>query len=321
MSDAAENARIRSLRPPKPAVDPWRPHDVVLEGERDSGGITRSSMTVFLSGSECPFTCVYCDLWQYTLDRPTPPGAIPRQLEIALASIGEQPVPDAIKLYNASNFFEPRAVPTEDLETIAGQLRAFQKVTVECHPRLVGPPCLRFAELLRGDLEIAMGLETIHPVALPRLNKEMTLTDFEVAVELLREGGVGARAFVLLSPPFVPADESVEWTLRSVDFALDRGVDVVSIIPMRMGAGEMERLAAAGLFEPPTLKMFDAALAAALALSKGVVLADLWDIEAIRGCGTCRGRRIKNLKTMNQTGVPVSPPSCPSCGDARRGGE
>ena len=79
------------LRPPKPQVDPWRPLDVLVEEERWSPmARMRRSMTVFLAGSECPFTCVFCDLWQYTLDEPTPPGAIPQQLEIAL--VAEVPI-------------------------------------------------------------------------------------------------------------------------------------------------------------------------------------------------------------------------------------
>lgn len=320
MSNAAESTRIRSLRPPKPPVDPWRPLDVLVEDERGADGTSKPSMTVFLAGSECPFTCVYCDLWQYTLDGATPSGAIPKQLEMALAEVDPQAIPDSIKLYNASNFFDPRAVPPEDLELIAAQLSGFRQVTVECHPRLVGERCWQFAEQVAGDLEVAMGLETIHPDALPRLNKQMTLGDFETALSLLSDHEVGARAFVLLSPPFIPAEESVDWTIRTVEFALQQGVDVVSIIPTRPGSGELARLGAAGLFDPPTLEMLERAMHESLTSAEGVVQVDLWDVESMRGCGSCRSDRIENLRQMNRTGISSSLVTCDRCSTVSRGG-
>ena len=278
-------------------------------------------MTVFLAGSECPFTCVYCDLWQYTLDGPTPSGAIPRQLEVALAEVDPQALPSSIKLYNASNFFDPRAVPHEDLAIVASQLSGFRQVTVECHPRLVGEPCLQFARQIAGELEVAMGLETIHPDALPRLNKQMTLTDFEAALHLLTDHEVGARAFALLSPPFVPAEESVDWTIRTVEYALNQGVGVVSVIPTRPGSGEMARLGAAGLFEPPTLEMLEQVMMGSLAVTEGIVLADLWDVETMRGCDECRGHRIANLRQINRTGLAGPSVHCGHCSPAKQGGE
>lgn len=270
-------------------------------------------MTVFLAGSECPFTCVFCDLWQYTLDEPTPPGAIPRQLEIALESMGSDAVAESIKLYNASNFFDTNAVPPQDLEVIAAQLAGFRRVTVECHPRLVNASCIRFAERLDGALEVAMGLETIHPQAWSRLNKQMTLQDFADAAERLQDNGIGVRAFVLLSPPFVPARESVEWTVRSVRFALERGVDVVAVIPARGGNGALERLGEQGLFKAPTLAMLEEAMMRALVSARGVVLADLWDAEKLSACPACQQARLQHLRDMNRTGVAGSGLDCPRC--------
>lgn len=320
MSDAAESARIRALRPQKSPVDPWHPLDVQVESERRADGRLGKWVTVFLAGSECPFTCVFCDLWQYTFDEPTPAGAIPRQLEIALESVERDPAVDSIKLYNASNFFDKNAVPSQDLETIADQLAGFQRVTVECHPRLVGDSCLRFAARLDGELEVAMGLETVHPDAISRFYKQMDLDDFVAATEMMRDAGISVRAFVLLSPPFVPRRESVEWTVRTVDFALTNGVGVVSVIPVRGGKGEMERLGALGLFEPPTLEMLEEAMTRALALRGGVVLADLWDLETFSACPVCRDARLARLREMNLTGKIGSAMDCANCG-AGTGGD
>ena len=313
MDDAADSARIRSQRPAKSKVDPWRPLDVLVEVERDTSCQLRPSITVFLAGSECPFTCVFCDLWRFTIDEPTPVGAIPRQLEIALGSLEPDGVADSIKLYNASNFFERNAVPPQDLAAIAERLSSFRRVIVECHPRLVGDSCLRFAEMLTGRLEVAMGLETIHPIAQIGLNKQMTLDDFARAAKRLQDNGIGVRAFTLLSPPFVPARESVDWTVRTVRFAFEEGVTVVSIIPIRGGNGEMERLAELGLFVPPTLALLEEAMVRAVDTAGGVVLADLWDVERMAGCPICQEARVAHLVEMNRTGVVDSLVDCSAC--------
>src|SRR2546427_1182082 len=131
-------------RPPRSTLFPyttlfrsWQPHGTVLEEERTAAGAVERAVTVFLAGAECPFTCSFCDLWRWTLEGPTPVGALPLQLDRALADLPAN-VPDRLKLYNASNFFDRRAVPPEDLPRIAELARAFAAVTVESHANMIG---------------------------------------------------------------------------------------------------------------------------------------------------------------------------------------
>jgi archaeosine synthase beta-subunit len=302
--------RVRALRPPKPWIDPWRPIDVLREEERLPDGRRVPAWTVFLTGRECPFTCVFCDLWRFTLDLPTPPGAIPFQLREALGDAG--PGPDAVvKLYNASNFFDARAVPPEDDAEIARRVRPFARVVVESHPKLVGERCLRFAERLDGTLQVAMGLETVHPQALPRLGKKATLGDFRMAAARLADYGVEMRAFVLIGAPFVPVAETVEWIERSTALAFDHGAVHVSLIPVRGGNGEMERLERAGDFTPPTLARVEEAFERCLAL--GTVTVDTWDLERFADCASCSSERIARLARINLSGSPEPPVACPDC--------
>lgn len=301
---------MRALRPPRPTIDAWRPLGHQVEDERTPAGTART-LTVFLAGAECPFACVFCDLWRRTTDAPTPAGALPYQLRVALASVHGE-APRRVKLYNASNFFEARAVPTADLPVIASLVADFEVVTVECHPRLVlaGDVCEAFAASLRGRLEVAMGLETVHPDASARLGKQMAVADFDAACARLRARGLGIRAFVLLGAPFVPASEAVDWTVRSVEHALARGADVVSIIPVRGGNGALDRLAAEGTFTTPTLRQLEDALGAALLLGPGVVLADLWDADRLAACDLCLTPRLERLARMNARGVLEPRVSC-----------
>ena len=152
-------------------------------------------------------------------------------------------------------------------------------------------------------LEVAMGLETVHPHALERLNKGMTLDDFARAADVLRRSDVDLRAFVLVQPPFTPPEESVHWALRSLDFAREQGTRFVAFIPTRGGNGAMEALAAAGDFTPPRLSTLEEVLDRAVedASSRGgpVVVADLWDLERFSDCPNCFAARAARLRRMN----------------------
>jgi hypothetical protein len=311
----AERRRGRLREPPAP----WRPVDVLEEDERDTDGRLRRWLTVFLAGAECPFGCVFCDLWRHTLDGPTPPGALPAQVRLAR---GGHPGPfHGLKLYNASNLFEPRAAPPRDDTALAGAVAGVRTVVAECHPRLVGGRCLAFAGLLadRGvRLEVAMGLETVHPEALPRLGKAMDLPLFDRACDTLLAAGCGVRAFVLVGAPFVPPQDSVDWAVRSAAHALARGATHVSLIPVRGGTPEMAALAAAGCWTPPTLADLDAALDRSLAAAPPgtVVTADLWDLDRFARCAECFDDRRARLERLNRTGRAEPRAECGRCGGA-----
>ena len=313
MQPLSEDARIRSLRPPKPAVDAWKAHGSVIEPERRPDGTLEQTLTVFLSGAECPFTCSFCDLWRYTIDGPTPRGALPHQIADTLATV-ERPAPQRIKLYNASNFFDRRAVPPEDLPLIAKLCAPFAGVTVESHVNTVGATALGFADMLPGRLEVAIGLETVHPAAMGTINKRLELGRFERAVEFLRERGIDVRVFVLLGAPYVPATESVEWTVRTVERAASAGASTVAIIPVRGGNGEIERLRLAGEFIPPTLTELELVFDQCLPRHDCVVAVDLWDVERLQQCTTCSAARAERLRRMNLAQRIEARVACDVCG-------
>jgi radical SAM enzyme (TIGR01210 family) len=251
---AARDRFVIDLRAPRPAQDPWRYQNILIEDEPTERGDTARVGTIFLTGRECPWRCAMCDLWRGTTRADTPDGAIPAQIRAARRQWRDAgDVISRLKLYNASNFFDPRAVPPGDYGDIVEASEDVEQVIVESHPSLIGERVERFLDALNGRrLEVAMGLETVHPSALDALNKRMTTDDFANAANTLRRLGVSLRAFVLIAPPFVPRNEQDDWLLATVAFAEDCGATVISLIPTRAGNGAMEALSAQKLFLEPT---------------------------------------------------------------------
>jgi radical SAM enzyme (TIGR01210 family) len=265
-----------------------------------------------------------CDLWKNTLEAPTPKGAIPAQVRFALERL---PPAHVLKLYNAGSFFDRSAIPREDHEEIASLVRGFERVVVECHPALVGDSSLRFRDLLGGPrLEVALGLETTNEEILGRLNKGMTVADFENASAFLAAHAIRIRSFVLVGLPFLRKEEWADATRASIDLSFQAGAEVVSLIPTRLGNGAMEELQRQGQFESPALSDLEGAIEDFLegeegnAPPAGLVLADLWNADALGAPSCCGPVRIERLRSMNLLQRNLSFPSCPSCLSSSRTG-
>jgi archaeosine synthase beta-subunit len=305
-----DDARILSMRPAKNVVDPAKPYAFLVEPERTRAGSVEDTAVIFLTNRECPFRCLMCDLWKNTTDQRVPDGAIAGQIEYALARL---PPARHIKLYNAGNFFDAQAIPRAEWPHIAELLDPFQTVIIESHPLLIGPSCLAFRDMLRPALQVAMGLETVHPDVLPRLNKRMTLANFQEAARFLSNQDIAVRAFILLRPPFLGEEEGVHWAKESLRFAFDSGVECCVVIPTRPGEGALEELQRQGHFAPPRLESLEEVHDHGIGLKRGRVFVDLWDVERFYSCPRCGPARAERMRSMNLTQQPAPAVVC-SCG-------
>lgn len=292
-----DNRFVRTFRGEKNIVDATVPYHYLHESERQKDGQIKKVNTIFLTNSECPFSCVMCDLWKNTLDYPTPKGAIPLQIEKALSDL-----PDAtiIKLYNSGNFFDKRAIPQSDYKAIADLLSGYELVIVENHPKLTGSFISEFNSMLEGRLEIAMGIETLHPVVLQKLNKNFTQTDVEKAALFLNNIDVDMRAFLLLNPPFLTdRKENETWILKSQDTLFDLGFSACTLIPTRTGNGIMEKLKEEGHYQAPDLESLERVFEESLKRNRGRIFADTWDLSLFSTCDLCLNSRIERIERMN----------------------
>jgi radical SAM enzyme (TIGR01210 family) len=307
---SARDKWILTQRSARAVLNPREPNGFFHEDERSADAEIVAVNTILLTNRECPFRCVMCDLWRNTLTESIPIGAIPEQIDFALERL---PRGRVVKLYNSGSFFDPKAIPVEDYEAIATRLRGYERVIVECHPALVGEPCLRFRDMLHGRLEVAMGLETAHEGALRKLNKHMTLGQFAAAADFLQHNGIDTRAFILVQPPFIVRKQALYWAERSVEFAFDCSATAATLIPTRGGNGAMEALALEGLFEPPALSVLESAVRSGLRLGRGRVFADLWNVSPATECPSCFDARLERLRMMNLTQKILAAVRCDQC--------
>jgi archaeosine synthase beta-subunit len=293
-----DDSRIVSLRGRKNTVDPRKPYGWLVEKERTRSGNIEDTGIIFLTNRECTFHCLMCDLWKNTTDYTVAIGDIPHQIEWALQ---QMPGIKHLKLYNSGSFFDKRAIPEEDYPVIASLLKNIETVIVECHPKLINEKSLRFRDMLQPELQISMGLETVNEGLLRKLNKQMSVEDFGKAAGFLSNNEISTRAFILLRPPGLDESEGILWAQKSIDYAFNSGVECCTVIPVRGGNGIMELLMQKGEFNLPDIQSLEKVLEYGIALHKGRVFADTWDLGLFSKCEICIDKRTNRLIEMNLT--------------------
>lgn len=252
-----------------------QPYLVLEELEPVVGGGQACSTTVFLTASSCPVGCKMCDLHRFTLGTPTPPGAIPRQIDVALRG---RPRSEWLKLYNSGNFFDPRSIPPEDYPAIAARCEGYARVVIENHPKVGSERLLRFRDQLGSQLEVAVGLETVQPRWLAKLGKQMTRDQFDRFAHWLRRQGVDLRVFLIVGTPGILASEAIRWARLSLRHAITVSARHISLIPARAGEGwggtadQLPHLPIETLIELQRLALQDAD-------GRATVTIDLWDLD------------------------------------------
>ncbi len=278
-------------------LDPGIPYSFIHEQEPDVKGELQDVNTIFLTSKRCPYKCIMCDLGINTREENTLPGAIPQQIDYALSRLPQARV---MKLYNNGNFFDFKAVPPSDYTEIISRTKTYERIIVENQPKLCGKACLQFNDRLEGKLEVAMGLETIHPKVFPKLNKPFTIKDFSEACTFLKSNGIDIRVFLLLNPPYLTSPkENIEWTLRSIEFAFESGADCCSVIATRPGTSALKKLQKDGLYTLPDLQGLEEVFERALTGYKKRVFVDTWNIDFLSHCSHCFQERKQRLENMN----------------------
>lgn len=301
---------ILSYRGEKNQIKAREPYAFSREKERQPNGEIKDVITIFLSNSECIFRCLMCDLWKNTTEIPVAQGDIPNQIESALNQL---PPAKHIKLYNSGNFFDKHSIPPGDYPRIASLLSEFDTVIVECHPKLIDKDVIHFQKMITPELQVAVGLETVHTKVLERLNKRMNVGDFKRSIQFLADYEIQSRAFILLRPPFLTESEGVFWAKKSLEFAYESGVECCVIIPTRTGNGALDWLQKNDYYAPPAIRSLEQVIEYGIGSHpEKRTFADLWDLEKFSTCDHCYQKRKDRLGFMNlsQKNQPAIPCDC-----------
>lgn len=76
----------------------------------------------------------------------------------------------------------------------------------------------------------------------------------------------------------------------------------------------MEHLADEGHFSPPSARSLETVLQRGLAMKRGRVFVDLWDVEKFFHCDACRSERLARLDAANKSQRWIDRNPCPECG-------
>lgn len=170
------------------------------------------------------------------------------------------------------------AFPPDDYAEIAERCNRFDRVIVENHPKFGKSRLQSFLKLITCRFEIAVGLETVQPRWLGRLEKQMSRDDFSRYASEIACLGVDLRVFLILGVPGIDVVESVRWTRLSLRHAIACGARHVSIIPARSGHGwggkaeQLPEFPTALLAEVHEQLLQDSG-------GRAVVTLDLWDVS------------------------------------------
>ncbi len=124
-------------------------------------------------------------------------------------------------LYNAGNLLNESEMPFNALEKIClriSQNPHIKRISIESKPEYIDAEKLkRIAFILQGkEIEIGMGIETLNEKVRDLcINKPYSRRLLEKKVELMLNLGVIPKAYLLLKPPFLTEQESIDDFLSS----------------------------------------------------------------------------------------------------------
>jgi archaeosine synthase beta-subunit len=197
--------------------------------------------------------CSMCGYSKDTLGRSATPAELAEQLASALRRYAGEPY---VKVYTSGSFLDDREVDPESRRSIVGAFAGrAERLLFETLPEFVGPATIDpLRAAFGGTLEVALGLESTDPTVLAKyVHKSAAPADYLAAGDRVRSLGARAKAYLLLKPPYLTEDESIEDVVRSVAVAAPH-FDTLSVNPVHIQNGTVvEWLYHRGRYRPPWL--------------------------------------------------------------------
>ena len=249
--------------------------------------------------------CSMCGYSKDTLGRSATPDELAEQLARALSRYAGEPY---VKVYTSGSFLDDREVDpasrTAMVSAFSGRARRFLFETL---PEFVEPERIApLRDAFRGELEVALGLESTDPTVLGRfVNKGSPPSEYLAAADRLGALGVRRKAYLLLKPPYLTESEAVSDVERSIREAAPH-FDALSVNPVHIQNGTVvEWLYHRGRYRPPWLwSLVDVLRTGAAARGSSRLVSFPTAGGLARGphnCGSCDARVLAAIEEASLT--------------------
>jgi archaeosine synthase beta-subunit len=200
-------------------------------------GRMQKAMTLILRTRGCTWDyqhgCTMCGYFTDTAHAKVSEEQLIAQWRSAAAQYQGEEI---LKIYTGGNFLDPTEVMDGAQKTILEEAsQKFKLVIVENRPEYCTDARLVAHETMMkkngSHLMIALGLESSNDEVCDKaINKGYAFKEFAAAAQRCRAAGVGVKTYLLLKPPFLTEDETVEDIVQSIQDCAPHS-DIISVNP------------------------------------------------------------------------------------------
>lgn len=160
-----------------------------------------------------------------------------------------------LKIFTSGSFLDGKEVPPQNrAELLDMASHRFKQVIFETRPEYVRTESIEDCISHFSRLQVALGLESANDMVLKHsINKGFLFDDYQKAAETIKEAGASVKTYLLLKPPFLTEQESIDDCVASARKIKDM-TDVISFNPVNVQRGTLvERLWRRDEYRPPWL--------------------------------------------------------------------
>jgi radical SAM enzyme (TIGR01210 family) len=213
-----------------------------------------------------------------------------------------------VKLFTSGSFLDPSEIPVRVQQQILSTLNdTADKISVESRPEYITKKNVQAIQekIPLKYFEVGIGLETSNDLVREKtINKGFTFQDYITAATLLRQHKMGVKTYVLLKPPFLTEQESLNDCITTAKDTASY-TDLLSLNPTNIQRHTVvEYLWNRNQYRPPWLWSIVEFLQQSKRLTDAFVKCDVVGGGNIRGahnCGVCDRRVLHAIEEFSLT--------------------